>query len=110
METALLIFNIILMMSCVSISYLFKEHYPKDINSLIGYRTRRSMASKEAWLFANKHSSALLFNYSIITTGVQVVVFVLMGSKPAILSALSIWVLFLFTTIIQTEIKLKRLF
>lgn len=31
-----------------------KEHTPEEINSIIGYRTKRSMSSPEAWRFANR--------------------------------------------------------
>ena len=34
--------------------YFMKEHTPEEINSIIGYRTKRSMSSPEAWEFANK--------------------------------------------------------
>jgi hypothetical protein len=108
METILIVFNIIFLFSCVTISYLFKKNYPTDINSMIGYRTKRSMASKEAWVLANKYSSNLLFKYSIITITVQILLFVFFGYKVAILGAASLWILLLFTTLMQTEIKLKN--
>ena len=31
-----------------------KKHTPEEINSIIGYRTKRSMSSPEAWRFANR--------------------------------------------------------
>lgn len=110
MKTALIIFNILFPISCISISCLFKKQYPKNINPLIGYRTRRSMASQEAWLFSNKYSSALLFKYSIITVIIQVIAFILIGSKFAITCALTSWVLLIFTALVQTELKLKKRF
>ena len=108
MEPVLIVFNIIFLMSCISISYLFKKNYPTDINSMIGYRTKRSMASKESWILANKYSSNLLFKYSIITVTIQVILFVLLGAKVAILIASSLWLTLLLTTLLQTEVKLKR--
>ncbi len=95
-------------MSCISISYLFKKNYPTDINSIIGYRTKRSMSSKESWIFANKYSSNLLFKYSIITVIIQIVLFTILGGKVAILSAASLWIILLLTTLWQTEVKLKN--
>lgn len=35
-------------------------HPPKKINALYGYRTKRSMASQEAWDFAQAYSSELM--------------------------------------------------
>ena len=34
-----------------------------EINRFVGYRTKRSMASREAWLYANKTSGKLRENY-----------------------------------------------
>jgi len=42
-----------------------KNNPPKKINSLYGYRTKRSMKSKEAWDFAQVYSSDLLFSWSL---------------------------------------------
>lgn len=109
MEAILIVFNIIFLLSCVSISYLFKKNYPTDINSMIGYRTKRSMASKESWVFANKYSSHLLFQYSVFTVIVQILLFLFFGGKVAILSAASLWLLLLLTTLFLTELKLKNL-
>jgi uncharacterized membrane protein len=108
METILIAFNIIFLMSCISISYLFKKNYPTDINSIIGYRTKRSMVSKESWVFANKYSSNLLFKYSIITVIIQIALFTIFGGKIAILSAASLWIILLLTTLWQTEVNLKK--
>ncbi len=37
-----------------------------EINRFVGYRTKRSMASKEAWLYANKTSGKLFVLNGII--------------------------------------------
>lgn len=41
--------------------WLFKNA-PKDINFLVGYRTKKSMASKEAWDFANTTAGKYWFS------------------------------------------------
>jgi hypothetical protein len=66
------------------------------------------MTSKEAWIFANKYSSNLLFNCAIVTVAIQILLFVSLGAHTALISTLILWILMLFGTIIQTEIKLKR--
>jgi len=109
MDTLLVVFNVIFLISCLSISYLFKRFYPKEINILIGYRTKRSMASNEAWNFANGYSSSLLFSYSLITVAIQVVLFLIFDERIAILVAASLWLILLVLTIVQTESKLKKL-
>ena len=45
--------------------YYFKNNPPKEINQMMGYRTKRSMASQKAWDFAQVYSSGLLFTWSL---------------------------------------------
>ena len=35
------------------------KHPPKDINGIVGYRTRRSMKNKETWKFAQEYCGRL---------------------------------------------------
>lgn len=46
------------------VTVIYQWRPPKEPNALYGYRTPRSMASKEAWQFANKRS---IFYFWIIT-------------------------------------------
>ncbi len=108
MENIFIAFNILFFLITISISYLFKTSYPKEINSLVGYRTKRSMASKEAWLLANSYSSKLLFNYAIMAVSLQVILFILADPKTSILAGAGFWIITLFITLVQTEMKLKR--
>lgn len=39
----------------IGFGILWKTRPPKRINVLYGYRSRRSMANKEAWVFAHKY-------------------------------------------------------
>ena len=108
MELLLIVFNIIFLLTCLSLSYLFKTNYPKEINDIIGYRTKRSMSSKEAWLLANSYASQWLFKYSLLAVLSQIILFIIFDAKIALLVTSSLWIVTLFVTIIQTEIKLKR--
>lgn len=40
------------------------RHPPKDVNGFIGYRTRRSMRSPEAWAFAQRKYGAFWLRWS----------------------------------------------
>ena len=42
------------------------KYPPKNINSVYGYRTKRSMLSKERWDFAQEYSNNLMSKYGII--------------------------------------------
>lgn len=43
-----------------------QKSFPKEINSAIGYRTKRSMASQEAWEYSNKRITELWIKEGII--------------------------------------------
>ena len=52
----------------LGIGYLFKKHYPKDINGLIGYRTRRSMMNMDTWSFANRCMAFFMYTLGMVIT------------------------------------------
>ncbi len=52
----LLLFTLIFAASMVGCGLLLWKCPPKDINSLIGYRTKRSMRSQEAWDFSQRYA------------------------------------------------------
>ncbi len=66
------------------------------------------MSSKQAWSFANKYSSNLLFNYSVGCGVIEMVVLYYFGGKVALFSAACIWVFLFVIIVIQTEFKLKK--
>lgn len=57
---------IIIPVAIASGGFFLKYHTPSDINDIIGYRTKRSMSSKEAWFFANKSCGKLWLTGGII--------------------------------------------
>ncbi|MDE0471780.1 MAG: SdpI family protein, partial [Ekhidna sp.] len=67
--------NITLITMIISIAFLFKKCYPKEINPMVGYRTRRSMKSQKAWTIANSYSSDLLFRHTLILPIIQVMLY-----------------------------------
>ena len=46
--------NLLTPLLMAAIGEIFLRWPPRDINALIGYRTRRSMSSQEAWNFAQR--------------------------------------------------------
>jgi len=95
---------------------------PTDINYVVGYRTKRSMASKEAWLFANVTAG----KYWVKTGLCSLPIFVIIGVVISIiynsfnidesnlhyifLGFMLIQVIVLLSVIPYTERKLKRKF
>ena len=53
--------------------YLMKNRPPDKINNTIGYRTRRSKASQEAWDFANRYCGKNTLIFGIICLIVSVI-------------------------------------
>ncbi|MFH6602884.1 SdpI family protein [Maribacter algicola] len=42
------------------LAWYYKEHPPKNINWLYGYRTKRSMANQEVWEYANRLGAKMI--------------------------------------------------
>jgi uncharacterized membrane protein len=47
------------------IGLIFCFYSPKNINNVIGYRSKRSKQSEETWRFANKYCAKLLMKFGI---------------------------------------------
>lgn len=55
------LFDIIIPLMMIILGWLFYKKQPKNINYILGYRTKRSMASKENWIYANKRMGQIWF-------------------------------------------------
>ena len=60
----MLVMDFLLPLIMVVFGKLF-QHCPEEINSVFGYRTRRSMASQEAWNFAHHACGKLWFRWGL---------------------------------------------
>ena len=107
-----------LLIPCIMIGFgiLFKHHPPKKINYIVGYRTARSMKSKETWDFAHRHSGRTWVICGLILLPVSAAIMLLSLGKDddtvgLFGAAVSIGqVLVMFLSIIPTEIALKKNF
>ncbi|MFF2019927.1 SdpI family protein [Paenibacillus sp. NPDC058177] len=61
---SLIITLLIGLITCVT-GLIVKKKPPKTINSLYGYRTRRSMKSQLLWDEANRYSAELMIRYGL---------------------------------------------
>ncbi|PKL79181.1 MAG: hypothetical protein CVV25_08925 [Ignavibacteriae bacterium HGW-Ignavibacteriae-4] len=85
---------------------------PKKINSLYGYRTKRSMASQEAWEFAQPYSVKMMLRYMVIYTLTAAFSVPMKDIDPimgVVLSLIAMMV-FMAIAIIKTEKELKARF
>jgi hypothetical protein len=92
------------------------KHCPKEINGVIGYRTKKSMKNNETWKFGNEYCGRLWYRVGLILLIPSIVVLIpfikssdeKIGTVSVIL--LGIQLVFLVGTIIPTERALKEKF
>jgi uncharacterized membrane protein len=107
-----------LLIPCVMIGFgiLFKHRPPKNINYIVGYRTARSMKSKETWDFAHRYSGRIWVICGSILLPISAAVMLLALGKDEDTVGLfglvvcMIQVLIMILSIIPTEIALKKNF
>lgn len=91
------------------ISVIFYRFPPKSINSMYGYRSKRSMASEKAWDFANELSCRLMLWGCIVLNLVQAIAFIFFDVETAALITVAIMVLGLLLIFPIVESRLKDL-
>ncbi len=108
---------IIIPVVAIITGYIMKTRPPKEINNTVGYRTRRSKASQEAWDFANVYCGKNTFIYGIVSLPVSIVFYALLTVSVHWGELLAMLVVILVQTvtmtiamIVPTEMKLKEKF
>lgn len=96
--------------------FLMKEHTPKQINSIIGYRTSRSMKNQKTWTFANQFCGALFIKYGIILLVVSMLLSIayfmisMQKGNVVLTGVVILQTVLIFIPIFQTEQALKQNF
>lgn len=111
----LILLSFFMPLAFLILGIVLKRHYPKEINSLAGYRTNRSKKSIEAWNEANRYSTELLIKFSAIILILILIMVILVGKScdrmsvivivSMLLSLVSIGLIVIFT-----EKRLKNMF
>ncbi len=78
------------------------KHYPKEINDILGYRTKRSMKNKDTWKFAHEYCGQLWWKVGWILLAPTVLAQILLLRCRA--DVLPIWALGLM--LLQTAVML----
>lgn len=106
------IVDLIIPVTMMVMGTVFKKHPPKEINSVYGYRTSRSMASKEAWDYAHQLAGKVWMRIGVILLAFVVVEKLVVPVDPARLSIMNagIGVAALIIPIPFIESQLKRKF
>lgn len=102
--------NVFLGLLILGLPLLFMYLWPKTINNLSGYRTRRSMNSQDSWDYAQKYWPKSLSTMSFAVIALQIILCFTIDVVVALLITMFIWILSLFVSIFLTEQELKRKF
>jgi len=73
MLTISLIFTAIISLTMVGFGYMLSKKTPKEINSLIGYRSPMSTKNQDTWKFANEYSGRFWIKSGLITAFASVI-------------------------------------
>ncbi len=71
----MLICNMIIPVAMLAAGRMMWKHYPKQINSVVGYRTARSMKNMDTWKFAHEYCGKLWWKIGSIMIVPSVVIF-----------------------------------
>ena len=95
----------------VIMSIVARKIPPSGINTLYGYRTRRSMKSQQQWDFAQEHSNTLMHRYGCLLILLGIVgYFTTFSNMIGLILALFSIILASAAIIIRTENALKENF
>ena len=112
----MMLVTLIMPLMMVGFGLLFMKNPPKSINSLYGYRTRRSTKNQETWDFAHYYFGKLWYKYGLISIPVSLFPFCLVIGKSddvitmTTLIVMGLQSILLVVTIILTERALKTHF
>ena len=108
----------ILMMPLLMIGFglLFMKKPPKRINSLFGYRTKRSMMNQDTWDFAHQYCGKIWLVCGLVIIPLSLLpIMLVIGKNEQVISMtgsiiLGIQVILLLASLIPTEMALKNNF
>lgn len=108
--------NIIIPILFIVVGWMMWKHCPKEINGIIGYRTKRSMQNLETWRFAHNYCGQLWWKLGWIilipTIIVQVLFYKSSINAIGMVGGIVVFIqcIILIFSIIPTENALKKQF
>ncbi|MCA9765518.1 MAG: SdpI family protein [Carnobacterium sp.] len=102
--------DLILPIIMIIFGYLFSKKQPKNINYFVGYRTKRSMTSKENWIYANRRFGQIWFKLGWIAFILVLLVrlFIPVEHETLTLINLCLALILILASIYVVEKELKR--
>ncbi|MBO3698437.1 SdpI family protein [Roseivirga sp. E12] len=109
-NSELIMVHSILAFSSILIGTLGKLVRPEKPNGMMGYRTKRSMKSQEAWDFSNEYAGNLMMWTSIVTITLQIFAYFVLDAMISIYVVLGAVTLSMFVVMGLTEYQLAQRF
>lgn len=112
----MLICNLVVPIITIIAGWSMWKHSPKEINNIIGYRTKRSTKNIDTWKFAQQFCGKLWCIMGWIILGLSIIVMIPFyhSSKDTIgivvVMSVAVESILLVMTIVPTEIALKKKF
>ena len=105
------LFDIMIPLMMIVLGYLFYKKQPQNINYILGYRTKRSMASKENWIYANKRMGQIWFKlgWRLLILVIFIRIMVPVDSETITVINMSTGLIFMIAPIIIVEKELKKM-
>ena len=105
--------NLLIPLIMIIFGYLMYKHTPKAINSIYGYRTRRSMKNMDTWKFAHDHFGRLWFRIGwiiLIPSVIAQLPFInspteIVGNVSLIIEAIQLCILIIPIFIVEKALK-----
>lgn len=92
-------------------SFIYSKYQPKEISTIYGYRTTRSMSNNDIWKFANKVSSKYMTIASLATIIFQLVGIILSYTgEYFLLVSYGFLIISLTLSVWRTEIEINKFF
>lgn len=109
-NSELIIVHAILAFSSILIGTLGKLVRPEAPNSMVGYRTKRSMKSQATWDFANEYGGNLMMWSAIFSITIQIFAYFTLEALDSVYVAVGATTISLFVVIGLTEYQLAKRF
>lgn len=108
----LMIMDLLLPVCMFLVGRLWQKNPPKEINGIYGYRTARSMKSKEAWDYAHRYYGRIWYYTGLVLTPLTVLAMFLWKDDYEAVAVVIIMLQTLATIIgiFPTEAALKKKF
>ena len=109
-----LIMTAIMSLTMIGFGFLLGKKPPKEINSVIGYRSPMSTKNRNTWEFAHKYSGKMWIRSGVITAIISIVLALTLQSSSSynqlMVALVYIQIATLLSVIPFTEIALRKTF